>query len=686
MHHRQEAGVRAALVACALVIAANSIVWAAPQQRTSGTRPLLEVPYLTQTGELCGGAALAMVLRYWGSRDVFAEDFAPLLDRSKGGIPVDALVSAARDRGGAAIETRDAASTSELRTALDLGRPAIALIEDTTDTYHYVVVIARTEAVVIFHDPARAPFRVMTVDQFDRAWSTTGRWMLVVLAKAHDAGVLASPPEVAKPHAGTCDALVTQNVVLAGSGHRAEADAGLTAALDLCPTESSAWRELAGLRFVQSRWEESSRLAYEAVRLAPDDGYAWRLVATSEFLQDHWIAALEAWNRVDQPHMDVVSVEGADRTRHPVIVAAVGLPARALLTADRFDRATRRLDALPVAASTRLRFQTDTEGRATVQAVVVERAARPRGLIPIGALAGSALIRHELAADVAGPTGSGELWSAAWRWSSGRPRVMFRLAMPAPNGLRGVLTVDAWWERESYRTSVTPLDDPTRIARRSVRASFADWAPHQLRWHAGAALDRIDSRDFIAIDGLIDKRFMGDRVAVGAAGTWWSSASGNPGFGTTSVTAAWRSARSTVSAWSAGLGVASASTTAPMIVWPGAGTGQARDMLLRAHPLLDRGAIVGAAFGRRLAFASMEYRPARLRAAAGRVSPAAFVDAARTWDQNVISTRPFLVDVGGGLRVHTSGLAQGFRVDVAYGVRDGRRALSAGWQKRWPNP
>ena len=109
-------------------------------------------------------------------------------------------------------------------------------------------------------------------------------------------------------------------------------------------------------------------------------------------------------------------------------------------------------------------------------------------------------------------------------------------------------------------------------------------------------------------------------------------------------------------------------------------------MLLRAHPLLDSGAIVGAAFGRRLAYASMEYQPARLHAAAGRVSAATFVDAARTWDRNERASRPFLVDVGAGLRVQTSGLAQGLRVDVAYGVRDGRRALSAGWRKTWPSP
>ena len=108
-------------------------------------------------------------------------------------------------------------------------------------------------------------------------------------------------------------------------------------------------------------------------------------------------------------------------------------------------------------------------------------------------------------------------------------------------------------------------------------------------------------------------------------------------------------------------------------------------MLLRAHPLIDSGAIVGDAFGRRLVYASMEHQPARLRAAAGRVSAAAFIDAARAWNRSAgSSSTPLLVDIGAGLRVRTTGVVQELRIDVAYGVRDGRRALSAGWQRSWP--
>src|SRR5512135_643129 len=57
---------------------------------------LLEVPYVPQSEALCGGAAMAMVLRYWGEPAVLAEDFAGLVERGGAGIRTDALVQAVR--------------------------------------------------------------------------------------------------------------------------------------------------------------------------------------------------------------------------------------------------------------------------------------------------------------------------------------------------------------------------------------------------------------------------------------------------------------------------------------------------------------------------------------------------------------------------------------------------------------
>ena len=59
----------------------------------------LTVPYLPQTDALCGGAATAMVFRYWGDAHADVAQFAPLVDKHAGGIADDVLVKAIEDRG-----------------------------------------------------------------------------------------------------------------------------------------------------------------------------------------------------------------------------------------------------------------------------------------------------------------------------------------------------------------------------------------------------------------------------------------------------------------------------------------------------------------------------------------------------------------------------------------------------------
>ena len=57
------------------------------------------MPYLPQTDALCGGAAAAMVFRYWGDAHADAQAFAPLVDRRAGGIANGALTAAVDARG-----------------------------------------------------------------------------------------------------------------------------------------------------------------------------------------------------------------------------------------------------------------------------------------------------------------------------------------------------------------------------------------------------------------------------------------------------------------------------------------------------------------------------------------------------------------------------------------------------------
>ncbi len=117
---------------------------------------------------------------------------------------------------------------------------------------------------------------------------------------------------------------------------------GIPAAVQLCPGDAAAWRELAGVRFLRSRWAEAATFVERSVRLDPADEQAWNLLATSRFLNDEPDAALDAWNRIGRPRVDPIRVEGVRRTRHTVIGAIVDLTPRTVLTAAKQRRAARR--------------------------------------------------------------------------------------------------------------------------------------------------------------------------------------------------------------------------------------------------------------------------------------------------------------------------------------------------------
>lgn len=664
------------------------------EDRIGSTR-LLDVPYLPQTEDLCGGAAVAMVLRYWGDRRVYPEDFAALVDRSASGIRTDVLVTDLRRRGSRVfpIDASGGSSGQWVREQVDLGRPVVALIEVSPNRYHYVVVVAWTADQVIVHDPARAPFRVMSQADFDAAWARAGRWALLILPsedRPPDAGVSSvTPTGQDPPSIGTCGALVQQMVALALAGDVGGAETGLLLATRICPRNAGAWRELAGSRFLQSRWAEASVLAERAVGLESGDERAWDLLATSRFLNDEADAALDAWNRIGRPLVDLVHVEGAHRTRYPVVTALVDLPARTLLTTEARDRAARRLEELPSAAVTHLRYRPTDGGVAEIDAVVVERSTVPRGIVPAVAIAARAWLQREAKLEVAAPAGSGELWTVAGRWWEARPKVAFAVAMPVAFGLPGITTIEGAWERQSYAPGggePTEAVTPFRTERRRAAMRLADWSTSHLRWEVGAALDRWGQDSHVSFGAALDVRLAHDRVSIGLDSATWVPLGPGGQFSASGVSASWRSARDGRSnTWLVQTGLAATSAAAPLDLWPGAGTGQARTPLLRAHPLLDHGILGGPVFGRRLAHGTVEYQHPIVAALKGALRLAGFADTARAWNRTGDDLRPsWHTDVGAGIRIVLPGSAGTTRIDVARGLRDGRVVLSAGWQAPWP--
>ncbi len=150
--------------ASALAIAAGIVTAAIPVSRASAQSPagevhLLDVPYLPQSESLCGGAAIAMVMRYWGADNIYAETFADLIDPAANGIHGSDLLKALRSRGWDAKSFRG--NSDEVRANLNARQPVVALVQDRPGRFHYVVIVGWSAGRVIVHDPARTPFRIL---------------------------------------------------------------------------------------------------------------------------------------------------------------------------------------------------------------------------------------------------------------------------------------------------------------------------------------------------------------------------------------------------------------------------------------------------------------------------------------------------------------------------------------------
>ncbi|MDP2390454.1 MAG: C39 family peptidase, partial [Acidobacteriota bacterium] len=512
----------ASVVMAAVVLVATAATPAVAQPRPgdpAGSKRLLEVPYLTQTEDLCGGAAMAMVLRYWGDRRVQPEDFASLIDRSAAGIRTDVLTADIRRRGwqGFPIDGATAPPHDWMRDQIDRGRPIVALIEVRPNRYHYIVIVGWTAAQVIAHDPASAPFQTWTRPDFDRAWAAAGRWAMLVLPSADPSTPALPHPSTSAPQhpsaavTSPCSPLIARMVDLARAGQVTDAAPGLVAATELCPADPAAWRELAGVHFLQSHWAEAAMAAERASVLGPQDEAVWDLLATSRFLNDEPLAALDAWNQIARPSVDIVRVEGVRRVPHPTVVGLLKLPPRTVLTPERQGHAARRLAELPSAAQTSLRYRPLGGGTADIDAIVVERPALPRGVVPIAATLARGWLQDEVRVDAASLAKSGELLTVEWRWWEARPRVAVSLAVPALSWLPGVTTIEGSWERQSYGGPAS-----VREERRHVGLRVADWASSTVRWTASTAFNRWAADSYLSAGGSVDVRLAGDRVSLGA--------------------------------------------------------------------------------------------------------------------------------------------------------------------------
>lgn len=682
-----------------------------PQLSSPPQQAVLVVPYVPQTEALCGGAVIAMIMRYWGARDVHAEDFAAYVDSSGAGIASDALIQAVRQPGWTAIAFKG--DPADLERHLSLGRPIVTLIEVAPNRYHYVAVVARANDQVVYHDPAVGPNRLVSADRFDRAWEAADHWSLLLVPDepapargrdsadaaygdptVRDSGVVVSSREKHEAAAATaCEALLHRAVRLAREDELVAASRLLERGSRTCP-HAALRHELAGIRFRQGRFRKAIELTERAVSVDPQDEYAWELLAASRFRSGDRTSALDAWNQVDGPAIDLITISGLARTRYAVVRRRLGMRPRDILTAEKLERGKRRLSALPSLTRSFVRYRPHVDGSVEVQAAVVEGSALPRSWLSWIALAARSLPERELVLSVSSPMGSGALWSASGRWWENRPRVGAGVESPEMLGLPGIVQVSGYWERQTY-TQWAPQDvlvgesSPVVEDHRHGHIRASEWLTSDVRVGGFIGFDRWDDAPLRpALGGEAELRLVGDRIALQLAGGSWPRLDQEPGFWSVGLQAKWRSAAlRRPTEWRARAAAQLVSTSAPLAQWPGAGTGHARTGLLRAHPLLDNGIIRTDRLARTLGHGGVEVTRWIWDRGLSAAGLALFIDAARTWKKlhtHPGGDAPLQVDVGGGVRFTLPERAR-LRVDLAFGLIDGSTAASVAWEAPWPD-
>jgi hypothetical protein len=637
---------------------------------------VISVPFVTQPEARCGGPAAAMVLRFWGERGVDAQSFAHLVDKQAGGIRTTDLLKDLEQRGWAGVTVPG----SEARLADEInrnGRPVLVLLEDRPNVYHYVVVVGAPERGFIFHDPARTPYRVLSRAEFVARWRPASMWMALVAAKP-----AASPGDVPVVTAAAgpvpvCDQAVDEGVRLAQAGDYGAAEARFVSSLS-CPG-GAAYRELAGLRAVQKRWNDAASLAETAVQADASDAYAWRLLATARFLLDDRAGALAALNQAGEPAVDTIQVTGLRRTRSRVIEKTIDLDAGELLSQGALERARRRLNDVPAIRSATLEYAPVSGGRAELRATVNERRLFPTTFMDLAEIAGRSLFQQDPRVSISSMTGGGERLDLQYRFRPGRPRFGVTLSAPAPWG--GVWSIRGLWERQPFDTPLVPTSERT-----TGRLSWSDWISGRFQMSVRGGADSwqdIGSRG--ALGAMAYVTSLDDRASVRLDVDTWL---GETQFSSAKAIAKYRSSNrleGLVFVSSAGAGLASDGL--PVESWFAGDSGNARPgpVPLRGHGLVqDSRYFRTEQMGRGIIHGSGEgqywFRPGAARAGdptatkSGlggmlqdmRMGVAVFLDSARV-TRRLYSGDRNDVDIGAGFRLSLGGRGA-LRMDYGHGL------------------
>ena len=151
----------------------------------------LDVPFVQQSEDGCGSAAISMVLKYWDAHGV------PLDSQRADASAIQKQLYSRKARGifasdmerylkgsGFQVFVLDGTWT-DLQEHLKQGRPLIVSLQpgSAKAPLHYVVVtgIDWQRDAVFLHDPARGKLLRVERADFEKQWQSNGNWMLLAV-------------------------------------------------------------------------------------------------------------------------------------------------------------------------------------------------------------------------------------------------------------------------------------------------------------------------------------------------------------------------------------------------------------------------------------------------------------------------------------------------------------------------
>jgi len=160
-------------------------------QETAGV--WLDVPYVKQSEDGCGSAAISMILEYWKGHGVQvgrerADASAiqkQLYSRKARGIYASDMEAYLKDSGFRVFPL--SGDWKDLLEQLKQGRPLIASVQpgSARTPLHYVVItgIDWQSGAVFINDPRRGKLLRVERADFEKEWRPNRNWMLLVLPK-----------------------------------------------------------------------------------------------------------------------------------------------------------------------------------------------------------------------------------------------------------------------------------------------------------------------------------------------------------------------------------------------------------------------------------------------------------------------------------------------------------------------